>query len=64
MPPKQNRNRFSLELKYKVIKDIDKKVSFDEIKKYKEDNITPKDIYNFQSKSDEIKSAFELYSRI
>ena len=57
---KKSRNRFSLDLKYKVIKLIDNKTPFPEIvEQFKDEGITIKSIYNFNSQKSHIIKAFE-----
>jgi hypothetical protein len=61
MSTKQSRKSFSLNLKYKVIKLIDSKTSFPEIVNQLKDNgITIKNIYKFNSQRSEIIKSMDL----
>jgi hypothetical protein len=60
MSTKQSRKRFSLDLKYKVIKLIDSKTPFPEsVNQLKDKGITIKNNYKFNSQRSEIIKRFE-----
>ena len=60
MSTKKSRKRFSLDLKYEVIKLIDNKTRFPEIiYQLKDNEITIKNIYKFKSQRSEIIKCFE-----
>jgi hypothetical protein len=60
MSPKKTRKRFSLEIKYKIVKLIEEKTPFDQIiNQFKEDGIELHNVYKFKSQKTAIIKEFE-----
>jgi hypothetical protein len=60
MSSKGKRKRFTLDLKYKIIKLIDNKSDYDNIvKKYASDGIDIKNVYQIKSQRENIINAYE-----